>query len=291
LDGSAVLPHTLASAVEKVKSDLPVWLLPPPEAVLKRIVSVPLSAFANFAKLLPLEIERLTPYRCEEIASGWKEASRTAKLVEVELRYIPRKLLLKLSNPLERTGLVPSKIALGPEPEFRVAASDFVSASRLKRIRSRRFATATLGIAVVIFVAVDWWTALKTRTAWQQQVAREIRQLAQQKTLEKRIADLTGSIESSRSQSLARSQSLLALARALPATDWLTEVTFRDRAATLRGYAANPELLLKQLEPLAMDKQVSLQGEMTLDAKLARQRFVVTLQLREADHRTKRSPL
>ena len=281
-DGKTVIPPAFSAQIAKRKHNFPVWLLVPSDAVLKFGLQIPRSAYSNFTILLPLEIERRTPYRPDEILIGCKRVGQTDKSVDLELRYITRTLLTRLTSSITQSGLTPTIVVVGPDPEFRITDTNHRTAAVKAQIFRQRMSLAGLAAAILIFIAADQWSALKSKTAWQNQVDQDVQSLKRQQSLQKQLADLSTLIGSNGPSKITAAEILTSLATKLPPTDWLTEISFHNRVITLRGYAADTDLLIKQLEPLANNKIVSLQGETALDPRLSRQRFALSFQLEQA---------
>jgi hypothetical protein len=132
----------------------------------------------------------------------------------------------------------------------------------------------------VAFLAIDWFSSSHERQALREQIALERQQFSRQRNIETRIANvLVASSDTAGQTAKSRNDFLAAVSGALPATDWLTEVAIRASEVTLRGYTAQPEALIKALEPLSKDRTIMLQGELSVDKKLNRNRFTVVLQL------------
>lgn len=278
----AIEPADFAQAIANLKYDLPIWLFPSADDVLSRTIQLPKAALPHFYKLLPAEIDRWTPYAADEIVVAWKAAPRDSVSVDIELRYIPRQRMTGRINSLVQIDLVPTIVVLGDDTAFRTPDVRVTSPIRQARIRNKKLAAAALVLASAVFVLTDWQTAQKERRVLQDQIKHELRDLEQQRALQQRLSDVRDLIDDGSRQSGLQSHFLRALAAAVPPTDWLTELSIRSRSMTLRGYSANPDLLIKALEPLALRKDVLLQGELATDVRLARQRFALAMRLPES---------
>jgi general secretion pathway protein L len=276
------VPESLSVALRRERTRLPVWLLPPAQSILSRIVALPRSAVPAFAQLLSFEADRWTPYRAADIVAAWQEiAPGGSGKADIELRFVPRTSVEEWQRQLAEIGLAPSLILLGSTPVLRAPLT--LRGTKLSRVR--RMAAAALMLATTIYLLADWVATVREREVLRRLIEAEQQDYAQQRDLERRIEDiLTASREQKRGgMAKSRGELLPALAGAIPETDWLTEIIFAKDTATLRGYAANPERLLKALSPLAGHGDVALQGELALDAKLERQRFSVALMLGEGE--------
>jgi general secretion pathway protein L len=275
-------PESLLGALRRERDRLPVWLVPPAQSVLSRIVPLPRSAVPTFAKLLSFEADRWTPYQSSDIAAAWREVGpHDGSKVDIELRFVPLASVEQWKRRLAEIELVPCLVVLGPEQELRAQLT--ARGWRLSRVR--RVAATALAFAVAIFLIADWSVAVRERDALRQGIDAEQQEYAQQRDLEKRIADILAASREQRRGGMSKSRSTMLpfLARLFPETDWLTEIILRKDTATLRGFSANPERLLKSLGPLAGNGDAALQGEIALDAKLERQRFSVAFKIGESE--------
>jgi general secretion pathway protein L len=275
-------PESLSAALRRERTRLPVWLGAPAQSILSRIVSLPRSAVPRFAQLLSFEADRWTPYGATEIVAAWREvAPRGGNKVDIELRFVPRTSVEQWQRQLAEIALTPSLIILGSTPELRAPLT--VSGTKPRRVR--RVAATALALAAVVFLVADGAVAVRERESLRRRIDAEQQAFAQQRDLERRIEDILAASREQKRGGMAklRSTMLPVLAGLIPETDWLTEIILGKETATLRGYSANPERLLKALAPLASHGDVALQGELALDAKLERQRFSVAFRLGESE--------
>jgi len=235
----------------------------------------------SFAKLLSLEADRWTPYNLTDIAVAWRQvASHGETKADIELRFLPLACLERCSRQLAAFDLVPSLIVLGPTQELHAqVTTDSGPRTRLRSLRN--ISAAILALATIVFVVTDWIVCMREGDAWRHRLQFEQNEYARQRDLEKRIAVvLSASNEQSTGEGPRSRNALLAsLTAVIPTTDWLSEIVIRNDAITLRGLSAKPELLVKALEPVASNHEVTLQGELAFDAKLDRQRMSVAFRM------------
>jgi general secretion pathway protein L len=269
-------PPNLAALLARECASLPVWLFPPATTVLRRTVQVPRSALAHFDSLLAVDCDRWTPFSAAEIAIVWRAfPGADSRKSDVELRFVPRAAIERWTATLARFALRPSLVVLGAEQRL-YAPVGAASPSRDQRVP--RFAAAALALSILALLALDWIAAARERTAWQARINAERVLLVRQKQIEQQIEDLAAT---SQAAGNSRTTLLAAVAGVLPPSDWLTEISYRDGQATLRGYSGNVEHLLKAFEPLASDSVVTVQGELAFDARLERQRFTIAFRVGE----------
>lgn len=278
LRGSTIEPADFARSLEQLSARLPLWFYPAKGTVLSRRIQVPRSARGQFGTLLKTEADRWTSFSFEEIHVAWRLlAGENKSRVDVDLYFLPRDAVDEAFAALRTHGLDPSRVVLD---ESQRIWADLQAARISARRRRRQVGWTMVLMAAVFFLAADWTTAVHRRDVLLQQIAAARRDLKRQQEVEAKISDVLAASSAANGQSgAARNAFFVALAAALPATDWLTEVTIRDSQATMRGYTAQPEVLIRSLEPLATDRGVILQGELTVDKKLDRNRFAVVLRL------------
>ena len=270
-------PPDFASRLAREYRSLPVWIIPPPQAILSRLVQVPRSAAGRFDQLLAVEADRWTPFSAQEIVAAWRVKDHDERRNEVELRFLPRALVDRWTTVLASFGLTASSVVLGQEHAFRAAIGG--RNVSFAQGYGRNVGISLLVLGAAFLALVDWAATVRERDAWQARVSSERRLLAQQAELESRIE----SLHASQSAPQPPQAALLGLlSSALPPGDWLTEISVREGTAILRGYSAGVDALLKALEPLAVDAVVTIQGELAFDARLQRQRFTVTLRVGES---------
>src|SRR4029077_3864037 len=277
LDASGIVPEALAKAVAQARRTLPVWVLPPAGAVLSRSVQVPRSVLGRFEHLLATEAERWTSFPADEIFLGWRLRDGSKGKVTIGLCFIPRAAIDGTLRRLQSNGLEPSLVVL--DVSERISVPLFCSAA-LGYQRARRLSFSAAILAGVMFVMIDWIAAAHQRETLRHQVAFERQQFSRQHDLETKITNVLAASSNGTGQTaISRNDFLVAVSGALPSTDWLTEVAIRAAQVTLRGYTMQPEALIKALEPLSHDRTVMLQGELSVDKRLNRNRFTVVLQL------------
>jgi hypothetical protein len=276
LEASGIVPEALAKAIAQARRTLPVWVFPPTGAVLSRSVQVPRSVLGRFEHLVATEAERWTSFPAEEIYLGWQLRDDSKGKVTIVLSFLPRAAVDAPLRALQVVGLEPSLLVLDAGERISVP---LFNAAATRGQRARRLAVAAAVLAAAMFLTTDWIAAVHEREALRQQIAFERQQFSRQRDLESKIANvLAASSDSTGQTAKSRNDFLAALSGALPPTDWLTEIAIRATQITLRGYTIQPEALIKALEPLSQDRTVMLQGELSVDKRLSRNRFNVVLQ-------------
>lgn len=279
VDGT-VQPPGFAHSIGKLNSRWPVWLFPPPSEIYSRSVRVPRAAIGRFDQFLNIEIDRWTPFSSNDVMSAWKTCDLTDQVANVEIRFATRSFVDRWEHRLASMGLTPRMLALGPEHEFAVALDRGRRSGSTNRRLTRRL-SACFGALVLVAMTVDWLAAKHEMIFWQQLVDAERRQLVRQRGLEERIASVLDTARGDRTAAVSKTTFFSSLANSLPETDWFSEVSVRKDNVILQGFAENTELLLKRLEPLAANGSATLQGDLSFDPRLERNRFSIVFQIAE----------
>ena len=271
LSQGRVEPADLFSDRTVRTADVPVWLFPSEEVILSRCIQIPASAAARFENLLGLEIDRWSPYRLDEVYVAWTELNTDSPARrDIDLRLIPRVLVESLRADLAAAQLAPSFLALGPARRHQID---------LRPVSGRLLSVKTVPILISVvliaaLLATDWLAATRELTLWRERYRTEVKSFASQRNIEERISKAIMTIEQTGNSS-SKGKVLAGLSSAIPDTDWLTEITIKNENLTLRGYATDLDRLIKALEPLAVDRSITLQGEVAFDSSTNRQRFTI----------------
>jgi hypothetical protein len=279
ITASGVEPSTLTPSLTAARRGFPVWLFPPADAVLSRTVQVPHSVIDRFGDLIATESDRWTSFQSDEIYLACRQnnqASASGKAA-VTLYFVPRSALAASFEMLRSQELAPAVIVLDEREKISVRIEEPRTAA--DRRLQRHLLTAA-ALAAVAFIGADWLSCTHERAILHQRIAFERSQLNRQRELESKISNLMAiSSGASNKTPAARNELFSAITKALPDTDWLSEIIVRPSNATLRGYTLHPETLIKAMEPLSLDRTVMLQGELSMDKRLGRNRFAIVLQL------------
>jgi general secretion pathway protein L len=241
---------------------------PAPAIVLNRRIAVPSAASATLDQLLKFEMDRWTPYAISELyVARTMNPAIDASKVDVDIWFSPKSRVDPAISEINRLGFSISHLALGP----------VCPPVRINRVfdRQRLAFWAAVVSGIMCFIVVDWISLIESRGSWRERLADEKRDYAEQISVQDLINRTIAATRGPRVSEL-RSETLRALAAAIPPFDWLQEVKFKGHAITLRGYAAKIETLTKALEPLAERGEIELQGEVSYEPTADRSRFSLT---------------
>jgi general secretion pathway protein L len=250
---------------------LPLWLIPAETSILSRTIQIPSAAAARFGALLGLDIDRWSPFKIDEVYVAWElSGTGSGPQRDVELRMVPHRTIAALRTDLATVGLAASHLVLGASPAFRIDLRSLPD----RLLHAGTASTFAALLLLVVAVIADWVSVKHEIRVWRERYRSEFSLFTTQRGIEERISRAVMTMEQSTSTK-SRGRILAELSSAIPETDWLTEISIKAESLTLQGYSANIDRLIKALEPLTADHNVSLQGEAAADNALNRQRFTI----------------
>ncbi|MGO4127982.1 PilN domain-containing protein [Inquilinus sp. YAF38] len=264
----------------------PVVLRLSPEAGLSRELALPAAALSSLPDLLRREMDRLMPWRGDEVWLSAQMLRRTegGRKIEVELTVVPdtavepaRRALAGLDVPIaaiELDGPGGKRILL-PPGEDRAAAG---------RRRLRRAALAVAALFALAAVGAGGWigwqswqrgqeiAALQMRIAAARPAAEEVGRLRQE------IPELSDSqrfLDEKRRSVPVASIVLESVSRLLPDDVWLTDLSIADTALRAGGSATDASALIGVLEGSGRFADTRFLAPSTRDRETGRDRFSV----------------
>jgi general secretion pathway protein L len=266
LRGGRTLPrrHTVAltdAGLDELRGALgsggkpEVTLRLPPGTLLQRDVALPIAAERAPRHVLQFELDRLTPFRPEDVL--WDFAitarDRSRGRLHVALTFIPLAPLRPLLEALGRAGAVP--VLLEAEPPTgapsrerrRIDPRVGASPSRRRRRQLAWAFCAALAAAVVVTPFVRQSVQLHTVEA---RIDALHPAVAEANTLRHRAAAAAAGDDVIEAERLRVGDPLRALAAAtdaLPDDTWLTDLTLHQRKVTMAGQSQDAVRLISRL--------------------------------------------
>lgn len=234
-------PPQLRALAGRLRPDRPIVLELPPGMLLEQQASLPLAAENDLGAVLGHEMDRLTPFRAEDVFWAWAVAARDVAngRLTVRLSLVLKAAAAPLLQGLARAGLTPAVFELrGPDGAIRRIGLVPPGARRTSHpvaVRMAGWACAGLAVAAILVPLVQQQVAI---SAAEEQIAALQPRVALAEGLRRRLAASSSGAELFAAEG-ARSgnalQALAAVTRALPDDTYLTEFTLRDRRLTLGG--------------------------------------------------------
>lgn len=254
----------------------------PPLCLLKTI-ELPAAADENLAEVLSFEIERLTPFRRDEVYFSYRRAHRDLRsgAFSVELGVVPRRLIDAVLEPVAawRPRPVPeSSEADGPRsteaPHF--ALTLLPTDYRADRARVNLALAALNAVLLVALVSVPLWrqhrelAELRVATAHARAGAEATAEMRAR--LDRYRAKLHF-LAAKRADRPAAVEVLEELTRVLPDSTWLYRFVMNGHTIQILGISAGASSLISRLDHSDMFHGVRFASPVTQDPRSGRERF------------------
>ncbi|MEH6826301.1 MAG: PilN domain-containing protein, partial [Motiliproteus sp.] len=277
-------------ARQRVKSLQSILLLPP-EQTLHRSVWLPLAAEDNLAAVLCYELDRLTPFRGEQVYSAHRVLQRdtAGKRLQVELRLCPRSYLDPLLAQLRALSILPAQVTLA-QPD----GSDMADLNLLPQAqRHRGWRLSQLINALLLVTAVGLLAAwllvplyrLQTQAARLEPLLQNAHAQAQEaQTLRKKLQQLRRDISylaEKHSSEVKKLDILQELTLILPDDTWVQQLQLQDQEVRLQGQAAEAATVVQMLENSPLLHRVKFRSPVTQDLRTDSERYHLSAELVE----------
>lgn len=246
--GAFALDGAGLPALPRSARGLPVHVVLPGRTLLEQQVTLPLAAERGVDGALRFEMDRLTPFRAEDIHWSWAVKRRdraTGKLI-VRLLLAPRRLVDPVLDALRAAGLPPAVLRAEPDREIPLAAG------RAGPWRDRLEAGLAVACAVLLVAAaaIPFWRQHETAGRIEAEIARLRPLVAEADALRRRLQEGAASADVLAAERGRVGDALRALAGVtdlLPDDTYLVEFALRDRVLTLAGKSAGAARLIPAL--------------------------------------------
>ncbi len=229
----------------------PAVLRPAPGTMLEQTASLPLAAETELAAVLRNEMDRLTPFRAEDLFWDWRveRRDRAAGRLFLRLLMVPKTAVASLLAAAEAAGLRPEalEVATARGLEHLPLASPSSRGGSGRGTQLAAVLCAVLALAVCLLPIVRQELALRSV---ERVVARERPAVATVAALRRRLAANVSGADLFASESARVGNPLRALAAvtaALPDDTYLLSFSLRERAMTLSGRSAAATRLINTL--------------------------------------------
>ncbi len=221
----------------------------PPGLLLQRDVTLPIAAEAAPDQVLQYELDRLTPFRAEEVFWSYQilQRDRAHGRLQLRLTLAPRETLAPLLDMLRAAGVVPALLEAPAGTAWRKVELGG-TAGRWQPVRRAALAAcAALACAAVVVPFVRQSLALGDVQARIDALAPATAEAA---ALHRRMAAANAGgdvMQAARAHIADPLQALAAVTDALPDDTWLTDLTLHQRHLALDGRSAAAVRLIARL--------------------------------------------
>jgi general secretion pathway protein L len=243
----------------------PVDIMLPRDEILIRRIELPDAAASRLRSTIGLQIERLSPFRAEDVGFDCSISARdeSEKKVFVDVCIVPRKRMEQFEERLERLGLSADWFRIEATP-FRVRSAAGARADSGRR----RMMLAVGGAALLLWLGVVVFTPM----AREIEIASTMDEIALLKPEAERAialkADLRALQQPARLAATKATQPrpidvLKTLTAVMPDTVRILDLTIAGRRVTVTGVAKNAPALIGILEKSGRFGMVHFQGPVT----------------------------
>ena len=229
----------------------PAVLRPPPGALLEQSVNLPLAAEAELAAVLRNEMDRLTPFRAEDLFWDWRieRRDRSGGRLLLRLLLVPKSAVAAVLSTLEAAGLRPEalEVATGRGTEYLPLISPEAGRGTGRSAKLAGAVCAMLLAAACLVPVVRQEIAIH---AAERVIQRERPAVATVEGLRRRLAATVSGADLLAAETARVGNPLRALAAvtaALPDDTYLVSFSLRERSMALSGRSAAATRLITTL--------------------------------------------
>lgn len=267
---------------EKV-GELPLALALDESMALKRRVRLPDVVEENLYQAMGYELDRLTPFRPEQVYYGVSVAERlmATRQILVDLVLTPKTRLDTLLDDLGRQGWRPETVFLaddGKPGAYNLLPDQYRQQTRSwPRIANWSLGTLValliLGMALLpLFSASSEVTRLEEQASKFAKLAREIETLRQEN---ENLMHQARFLKDKKHKEPAMIDMLEELSRVIPDTTWLDGLQYREHRVIMQGHSPSASSLIEQLEESAYFSKATFLSPVTKDVSNGLERFQI----------------
>ncbi len=262
---------------------------------LRKALDLPLAAEGDLDQLLRFEMDRLTPFRAEDVVFAQRVLERDPERqrMTVELQVAPRAVVEQALSMAAACKLRPIRVELAraeisgfeagpatrPVLNLLPAESEAAPASRLNR------ALALVALALVaVALAVPLQQQRLTAADLERQVTAAKAAAQRSVQLRDRLDQLEANVRflSEQKRRIPMLTHILAeLTRVIPDQAYVEQLDLRDGELNLRGLATAPSDLIALLDQSGLFRKPEFRSPVTQDPRLGLERFQLSAKLAE----------
>lgn len=258
---------------------------------LRKLLDLPLAAKDDLHQLLRLEMDRLTPFRADEVCFAWqvRHTRMQDRRITVELYVAPKPVIEQALSVARELDIVPARVELdsaGTKSEELPNLLPSEPAETTSRGRQNRglallaVTLAALGVAIPLARQHATEADLAeqvTAARGQAEISLALREQLDQQTrsaqfllIEKTRSPLTGEV-------------LAELTRLIPDQAHLVQLQVRDGTVELHGFASAASTLISLLDQSPLFRAPQFRSPVTQDSRTGAERFHLSIELASAE--------
>jgi general secretion pathway protein L len=256
------------------------------ELGLSKILDLPLAAKDDLDQMLRFEMDRLTPFRADEVYFAHRVLGSDARnrRLSVELQLAPKREIERVLEAARGFGIVASRVELvggaGTAGMLNLLPGEPGHGARESRL-SRALACLALILAVSA-VAIPLQRQRATVAKLQAEVAAARAEAEESLALRDRLGQLTRSAQflvTDKTRQPLVVQVLEELTRLVPDQAYIIQFELHDQTVELHGFAATASDLIGVLEQSPLFKAPQFRSPVTQDRRSGAERFHVSVEL------------
>lgn len=263
----------------------------PPQHGLHKTIELPLAAKNDLDQLLRFEMDRLTPFRAEEVLFAHRlvRTDTQSRRMTVELQLAPKPVVETALDQARRAGLVPVRVELGDLDPADERALDLLPEHRAEMAGVSRLNRALALLAVILAAAavtIPLHERRSTAADLEAQLAAARAEAEESLALRERLERLTASSAFLATQKARVPMASLVLAevtRVVPDQAYLARLDWRDGTLQLQGFAEAAAALVGLLDRSPMFEAPQFRSPVTPDRRTDLERFHVAVELTPED--------
>jgi general secretion pathway protein L len=255
------------------------------ELGLRKTLDLPLAARDDLDQLLRFEMDRLTPFRADEVYFAQRVLASDAvgRRIAVELQVAPKRVVEQALATAQRIGLSPARVEL---------AADAGGGEPLNLLRAEPGgaregrATRALVLLAVILAVIAVATPLRRQQArldeLETRVAAARAEAEESLELRAQLDQLTQSTRFLIAEKTDRpmvAEVLAELTRLVPDQAHIVQLDLRDGSVQLHGYAATASDLIGLLDQSELFRTPQFRSPVTQDPRSGTERFHLSVEL------------
>jgi general secretion pathway protein L len=256
------------------------------ELGLCKILDLPLAAKDDLGQVLRFEMDRLTPFRADEVCFAHRVLGSDARnrRLSVELQLAPKREIERALQAAQRFGLAPTRIELARGAEG-AEALNLLSGESGHSTRKGRLSRALALLALVLAisaVAIPLQRQRATVAELESQVAAARADAEESLAMRDRLGFLTKSAQfllAEKTRHPLVVEVLDELTRLVPDQAHLIQLELRDQTVELHGFASTASDLIGLLDESPLFKAPQFRSPVTQDRRSGAERFHISVEL------------
>lgn len=258
---------------------------------LRKVLDLPLAARDDLDQLLGFEMDRLTPFKADEVYFAHRilATDPTARRISVELHVAPRRVVDEALATAQRLGLgtVRVELAAGEAPlaeSLNLLRSEPGSRARESRL-NRALALIAVALAVIA-VVIPLRRQQATLADLEVSVANARAEAEESMDLRDRLEQLARSAQFLVAEKTGRpmvTAVLAELTRLVPDQAHIVQLELRDGTVQLHGYAAAASELIGLLDDSQLFKTPQFRSPVTQDPRSGSEQFHLSVEIAPAE--------